>query len=91
MLLERVSVFLLPRVMCITLRIHPVGVEIGQGGLVAELLERLRGLFVDKTTATSPPGLLCIERHVGSSGGAAWAGPRVAGETEARGAVEEYG
>ena len=79
----------------LTLRIHPLGVQVGQGGLVAQLLEGLGRFLVDKTTATPPPGLLCLERHgVGGRGGAIGAqsvGPRVASEAQARGAIEEYG
>lgn len=77
----------------LTLCIHPFGVQVGQGGLVAQLLEGLGWLLVDKTTATPPPGLLCVERHVGVGRAvrAQSVGPRVAGETQAGGAIEEYG
>jgi hypothetical protein len=75
----------------LTLCVDPFGVQVGQGRLVAELLQRLGRLLVDKTTATSPPGLLCIQGHVGFRGGAGSVGPRVASEAQAGGAVEEYG
>ena len=77
----------------LTLCIDPFYVEIGQCRLVAQLLERLGRLLVDKTTATAPPRVLCrVERHggVGRRRGRL-AGPGVASETEAGGAVEEYG
>ena len=84
------------RVEALTLRIHPLGVEVGQGSLVAQLLQGLGWFFVDKTTATPPPGLLCVEGHVVAAvrGGAVRAqsvGPRVASEAQAGGAIEEYG
>lgn len=80
----------------LTLRIHPLGVQVGQGGLVAQLLEGLGRFLVDKTTATPPPGLFCFEGHGvaavrGDAVGAQSAGPRVACEAQARGAIEEYG
>ena len=80
----------------LTFRIHPLSVQVGQGSLVAQLLERLGRLLVDKTTATPPPGLLCFEGHGvaavrGGAVGAQTAGPRVACEAQARGAIEEYG
>ena len=80
----------------LTFRIHPLSVQVGQGSLVAQLLERLGRFLVDKTTATPPPGLLCFEGHGvaavrGGAVGAQTAGPRVACEAQARGAIEEYG
>jgi hypothetical protein len=82
-----------PEVSKLTLCVDPFCVQVRQGGLVAELLQRLRGLLVDKTTATSPPGLLGLERHGRGAGwgGVRRAGPRVASEVQAGGAVEEYG
>jgi hypothetical protein len=47
----------------LTLCIHPFCVQVGQGRLVAELLQRLGRFLVDKTTATSPPSLLGFQRH----------------------------
>jgi hypothetical protein len=75
----------------LTLCIHPFRVQVGQGRLVAELLQRLGRLLVDNTTATSPPRLLCFQRHVAGWRGAELAGPRIASEAQAGGAVEEYG
>lgn len=75
----------------LTLCIHPFGIQVGQGGLVAELLQRLGRLLVDKTTATSPAGLLCFQGHGAARRGAQRVGPRIASETEAGRAVEEYG
>jgi hypothetical protein len=75
----------------LTLCVDPFGVQVGQGRLVAELLQRLGRLLVDKTTATSPASLLCVQGHVAGRGGAGSVGPRVASETQAGGTVEEYG
>jgi hypothetical protein len=75
----------------LTLGIHPLRIQVGQGRLVAELLQRLGRLLVDKTTATAPPSLLGLQRHGVGGRGAQLAGPRVAGEAQAGGAVEEYG
>lgn len=73
-----------------TLCVDPFCVEVRYRGLVAELLQRLRGLFVDKTTATSPPGLFCFEGHLGACGrGQLVRGPRIASKAQA--AVEDYG
>ena len=54
----------------LTLCIHPFGIQVGQGRLVAELLQRLGRLLVDKTTATSPPSLVCFQGHGAARRGA---------------------
>lgn len=74
-----------------TFCVYPFRVQVGEGRLVAQLLERLGRLLVDKTTATAPSRLLCIERHGGTDRRVQLAGPRVASEAQAGGTVEEYG
>ena len=43
-----------------TLGIHPVGIEVGQRGLVTHVLDRLRGLLIDDAARAAPPPFLAI-------------------------------
>src|SRR5207249_2858910 len=43
-----------------TFAIDPVGVEIGQSGLVGKLIDRLLGLVVDLEDAARPPSPGCL-------------------------------
>jgi hypothetical protein len=77
-----------PCVAALTLCIHPLGIQVGQSRLVAQLLQRLGGFGVDKTTATPSPSFLHIEWHF-LTRRTQLAGPRVASKAEAGGAINE--
>jgi len=47
-----------------TFGVDPFRVEVGQSGLVADVLQRLRGLGVHQTARPSPP--CCLGVHAGS-------------------------
>lgn len=47
-----------------TLCIDPFCVQVGKTRLIAQLLQRLGRLLVDNTTATAPPSLFCLQRHI---------------------------
>jgi len=72
--------------------VHPVGIEVGQGGLVADVFEGFGRLGVDEAARTPPAGLFCRsgERHVGG-GCTQSARVGITSEAEAGSTVEEYG
>lgn len=76
-----------------TLCIDPLGIEVGQGRLVTQLLERLGRLLVDQTAAATATGLFGVEGHGGGvgGGGVELTGPRIGSQAEGRSAVEECG
>lgn len=74
-----------------TLGIGPVGVEVGQGSLITDLLQSLRRLVVDleDTTRSPPTATGILVRHIEIGTIASWGGFFVRRRVEIDGALEE--
>lgn len=73
--------------------IDPLGIKIGQGRLVTQLLQRLGGLLVDQTATAAAASFFCVEGHCGriGRGRIELAGPRAGNLARSGGTVGEYG
>lgn len=66
----------------LTFCIDPVGIEVGNDGLVTDLFEGLGRLVMDLEDATRSPASACSVRHGSVRGAATWrgVGSRVVGD-----------